>query len=422
MCSSRAATRPTWRRRRIEVSGPHGRELGHEPDAIIAGTAKHGGGPGESHVKRGIVLAVAIDANRGGRVEFTVGAGCRAVTAIRRARDAEVLRVRERRQLQRADGAVGAGVTGHDGQVLGAVAEGRIVSVRKELRACGWHLHRRLCSAVKAGRNELVLLMVLLLLVEGRPDLGLTQTHAGPELIERLQREFHESQHSGHHGLLLGLEASRVLDQQQPLVDGLDWRHGEAPEVRGTNFREEPLHEQSNCVVVGDDEQRARRPAGLLQVEHRQPEDPFPERLETVELLCKRQAGRDLAHTLQEIDQTDELRRVLPDVLEVSLDRLELLEGALERSQVFLARLARLVVGPGRRGRRREGATLRDKISEVGLVLPAVSLYGVDDLPCAVSIAACLYGSCCDRLTDEVPCICWVQLRLQRGFMLDACP
>lgn len=350
----------------LDPHGLRGVHWSNEPEAIRAGTAKHGSSRRKAvHVKRTEVFVVAVaDGRRIAKVP--VVAGCGAVPSVGRTGDPEVTRVEGRGHLQWAACAGRARFIVYDGQVLGTVAEHRVGPVGHEfLGGRGQrHLRRLGFALVEGGR------------IERRERLRPSRfgpSHAAAELGDGVDGDLHEVQGSRHDTVT----DARVLDPIYPLRNLLNRADGHASKIGGTDLGEEALHQEGDGVVVSDDYQRVGRCSPLLQEVHGQPKEPLAQGLQVVELLGHRGHGADLAGGLDEGYELGKLAGVLATLLQVRLNLLELLEGLLDDCKILLVRLVRLVVR-GRRGRGSgEGAPLSNEVAELRLVLPG--FHAVDD-------------------------------------------
>lgn len=349
--------RPVWRSEILDR--PHRLDWMDEPDTIGAGTAHHGCSIGEAHIVRGVFLRIAV--GDGSRVVIvTEGTRGGTVCCIGRARDVEVLWLaKRRRDLERA-----RSTFRDNGQVLGAIAESWPLSVWQVLgRRGGGQGHWRIPTGVEVVEHG-----------EGWGPDRLVPPHARPEFGDCVNREVHQCKR----GRQITLELARNVHGVQATRNLLNGANSQASKVGGTDLREEALHDQSNCVVVSNDDQGTGRTMGLFQVLDREPEEPRAQRPQALKLLGYRQGWADLASTLQEADKLSNGLCVLPVVLEVRLDLLELLQSPLEGVKVLLARLAGLVVRSGRRGSGWERAAFGNEITELRLVLPGV--HSLNDL------------------------------------------
>lgn len=198
-------------------------------------------------------------------------------------------------------------------------------------------------------------------------------SHTRSELSDSINGEFHESQRS----LGFNLGVAGHTDREQATGNLLDGKNGQATKVGGANLGEETLHQESNAVEVGDDNQRVRRSVVVLQITNGHPEEPGAKRLKALVLLSNGQGGADLARTLEETNEMLNLGGFLVVVAKMDLNLLHLLQGSLVCIQIILARLGGAVLWVRRRRSCRKGAALSDEISEERLILP--SIHGVND-------------------------------------------
>lgn len=198
-------------------------------------------------------------------------------------------------------------------------------------------------------------------------------SHARPELANCIDGKLHESQGSLHVS-----SSTRDVDGHEPTGNLFNRGDRQTSKVGSTDLGEESFHEESHSVQMSNYDQGVRRTMVVLEVTDRHPKEPFAKRLEALELLGNGKCRADLARTSKEANEMLNLSGIFLVVLEMCLNFLNLLEGALVSLQILRARLAGTMVLSRRWRGRRESAALGDKVSKLGFVLPWI--HGIDHL------------------------------------------
>jgi len=241
---------------------------------------------GRGHAKKIVVAVKAVIKERGARPKagkikgaklFRVTVGARA---LKSGRGRAVCRVRRRGDAEVMLGYVGgrhserAEVLGLDSwELLGAVAEGKVIPVRQRRWDLGHQGVRDRFASIKGWRAELR--------ERGTSD-GLHPAHPRSELGDRVDGKLHQPRRD------TGVMLTRMRQVQEPARNLLNWLHREAAKISSPNFGEKSLNHDGNGVIVCNNHEGIWGNTGLLEAADGKPEQPRPQVSKAVKLFFNR--------------------------------------------------------------------------------------------------------------------------------------